>query len=128
VRQTLAGYLKRGEGIPGFGHPLYPQGDPRGRLLLELTRAAYPESPPVALAQAVVAEAFALIGQYPTIDLGLVTLAQVLGLPAGGAITLFALGRTIGWIGQAIEQYQLDRIIRPRAHYIGKQPVEGSDA
>jgi citrate synthase len=124
VRQTLASYLKRGEAIPGFGHPLYPQGDPRGRLLLELTTAAYPESLPVALAQAVVAEAFALIGEYPTVDFGLVSLAQVLGLPAGGAITLFALGRTIGWIGQAIEQYQLDRIIRPRAHYIGKQPVE----
>lgn len=124
VRPTLVSHLKRGEAIPGFGHPLYPQGDPRGRLLLELTTAAYPESPLVALAQTVVAEAFELIGEYPTIDFGLVTLAQALGLPAGGAIALFALGRTIGWIGHAIEQYQLDRMIRPRAHYVGKQPVE----
>jgi citrate synthase len=125
VRSTLANYLKRGETIPGFGHPLYPQGDPRGRLLLELTTAAYPELPAVKLAQAMVAETFALIGEYPTIDFGLVTLAQTLRLPAGGAITLFALGRTIGWIGHAIEQYQLDRIIRPRAQYKGRQPGEG---
>jgi citrate synthase len=124
VRPALAGYLKRGEAIPGFGHPLYPQGDPRGRLLLELTTAAYPASPAVALANTIIAEAFELIGEYPTIDFGLVTLVQALGLPAGGAITLFALGRTIGWIGHAIEQYQLDRIIRPRAHYVGKQPVK----
>ncbi|MBE7556405.1 MAG: helix-turn-helix domain-containing protein [Anaerolineales bacterium] len=122
VRSTLANYLKRGETIPGFGHPLYPQGDPRGRLLLELTTAAYPELPAVKLAQAMVAETFELIGEYPTIDFGLVTLAQALTLPAGGAITLFALGRTIGWIGHAIEQYQLDRIIRPRAQYKGRQP------
>jgi citrate synthase len=71
-----------------------------------------------------VSEAFELIGEYPTIDFGLVTLAQVLSLPPGGAITLFALGRTIGWIGHAIEQYQLDRMIRPRAQYVGRQPVE----
>ena len=36
--------------------------------------------------------------------------------------TLFALGRTIGWIGHAIEQYQIDRIIRPRARYVGVPP------
>jgi hypothetical protein len=51
-------------------------------------------------------------------------LAQALNLPPGGAITLFALGRTIGWIGHAIEQYQLERLIRPRAKYVGRQPVE----
>jgi citrate synthase len=123
VRSALANYLKRGEAIPGFGHPLCSQGDPRGRLLMELTTATYPESPVVMLAQTITAAAFELIGEYPTIDFGLVTLAQTLGLPPGGAITLFALGRTIGWIGHAIEQYQLDRIIRPRAQYTGKQPV-----
>jgi citrate synthase len=125
VRSTLANYLKRGETIPGFGHPLYPQGDPRGRLLLELTTAAYRELPTVKLAQAIAAETFELIGEYPTIDFGLVALAQALALPGGRAITLFALGRTIGWIGHAIEQYQLDRIIRPRAQYKGRQPEEG---
>lgn len=124
VRSTLANYLKRGETIPGFGHPLYPQGDPRGRLLLELTAAAYPERPAVKLAQTIVTETFELIGEYPTVDFGLVTLAQAQALPAGGAMTLFALGRTIGWIGHAIEQYQLDRIIRPRAQYKGRQPGE----
>lgn len=128
VRAALASYLKRGEVIPGFGHPLYPQGDPRGRLLLELTSTAYPQSPLVALAQTIVTSARELIGEYPTIDFGLVTLAQAIGLPPGGAITLFALGRTIGWIGHAIEQYQLDRIIRPRAQYTGKQPVGGRSA
>jgi len=32
---------------------------------------------------------------------------------------LFAIGRTIGWIGHAIEQYQTDHLIRPRAKYVG---------
>ncbi len=124
VRPALAYYLKRGEPIPGFGHPLYPQGDPRGRLLLELTAAAYGESPAVTLAQAIAAAVFDLNGDYPTVDFGLVALAQALRLPPGSALTLFALGRAIGWIGHAIEQYQLDRIIRPRAQYVGRPPGE----
>jgi len=124
IPAAIAGYLRRGEAIPGFGHPLYPAGDPRGRLLLDQTAAAFPNSPILALIQAVAAAVFELMGEHPTVDFGLVALAQTLNLPPGGAITLFALGRTIGWIGHAIEQYQLDRIIRPRAQYIGKQPVE----
>jgi citrate synthase len=38
------------------------------------------------------------------------------------ARALFALGRTIGWIGHAMEEYLADRIIRPRARYVGEQP------
>lgn len=124
VRQTMASYLKRGERIPGFGHPLYPAGDPRGRLLLQLVKAASPDSPAVKLASTVVSEASELLGEQPTVDFGLVTLAQTLRLPPGAALTLFALGRTIGWIGQAIEQYQLDRMIRPRAQYVGPPPLD----
>ena len=121
-RRVIAGRLRRGEEIPGFGHSLYPEGDPRGGELLRLVGAAYPNSPAVALSGAVTAEALELMGELPTLDLGLVTLARALGLPSGGAIALFALGRTIGWIGHAIEQYKNGSLIRPRARYVGEQP------
>jgi citrate synthase len=124
TRQTLAGRLKRGETVPGFGHPLYPEGDPRAKALLERTAAIYPEAAAVKLAEAVAAEARDLIGEAPNIDFGLVILAQALNLPPGGPIALFALGRMMGWIGHAIEQYQLDRIIRPRAKYVGAPPIK----
>ncbi len=124
ARDVMAGRLRRGEPIPGFGHPLYPEGDPRGRALLEATTGAYPEAPAVELASSVVEEASELIGERPTVDFGLVILVQALGLPAGGALALFALGRTVGWIGHAIEQYQSDRMIRPRARYIGEQSLD----
>lgn len=123
VRLALAQRLKRGEKIPGFGHQLYPDGDPRGAALLNLTSAAYPNSPAVALSRAMVEQMYSLIGEHPTIDFGLATLAAALELPPGSPLTLFALGRTVGWIGHAIEQYQLDRMIRPRARYIGEQPI-----
>jgi citrate synthase len=91
--------------------------------LFDLTAATYPDAPIVALALAVAEQTFSLIGERPNLDFGLVILAHALNLTPGGPITLFALGRIIGWIGHAIEQYQIDRIIRPRARYIGQQPI-----
>jgi citrate synthase len=130
VRSSMTSLLKRGESIPGFGEIVpgfgsvfYPSGDPRGKLLLELTAQAYPQAPAVLLAQRITEETYALLGEHPTIFFGLVTLAHALQLPPGGAIALFALGRTIGWIGHSIEQYQANQVIRPRARYIGPPPL-----
>jgi len=46
----------------------------------------------------------------------------VLQLPDGSPLVLFAIGRSIGWIGHAIEQYATDQLIRPRAKYVGVPP------
>ena len=122
ARGTIARRIRRGEGVPGFGHPLYPEGDPRGRLLLELVSAAFPDSPGVQLAQALTAAAHAAAFAPPNIDFALATLCGALELPPGTALMLFALGRTIGWLGHAIEEYRADQLIRPRAHYTGILP------
>jgi len=119
AQTVIAHRLKRGERLPGFGHQLYPEGDPRGALLLKLTREAFPDSPAVELGNAIVTHVRRAVGQYPTVDFGLALLAHALQQPPGTALALFALGRTIGWIGHAIEQYQLNQLIRPRARYIG---------
>lgn len=119
ARKVIAGRLRRGDGIPGFGHPLYPDGDPRGAGLLRLTAETLPGSSAVGLSGAVVEEVHKLTGERPTVDLALATVARALGLPAGGAVALFAVGRTVGWIGHAIEQYASNQLIRPRARYVG---------
>ncbi len=127
AQTVIAHRLKRGEGLPGFGHRLYPDGDPRGRVLLELTAAAYPEAPAVALGDVLVTQMQHATGQHPTVDFGLAILASALQQPPGTALALFALGRTLGWIGHAIEQYQLDQLIRPRARYTGPSPLPFSE-
>ena len=119
ARGVIAGRLRRGERIPGFGHSLYPEGDPRGAALLGLVEKVLPRSPSVGLSGEVAREAHNLIGERPTVDFGLATLARALELPPGSAVALFALGRTVGWIGHAIEQYESDAMIRPRARYVG---------
>jgi citrate synthase len=119
VRAALAERLRRGETIEGFGHRLYPKGDPRAALLLSML----PKGKASAFARELVATAGAVIGEAPTLDFALVAIGRAIGLPSGAALTLFAIGRTIGWIGHAIEQYQANAIIRPRAKYTGAPPV-----
>jgi citrate synthase len=126
VRRAISERLARGDAIPGFGHRLYPQGDPRGRLLLALT-TQIDEDDALTLVREVVVHVQTLMGEYPTIDLGLVAVERLLGLPHGSALTLFALGRLIGWIGQALEEYERGQLIRPRAHYVGVR-VRGNGA
>lgn len=118
LRSAISGKLRRGERIDGFGHPLYPQGDPRAALLLGML----PKSRQAAFAHRLATGMAAVLGEAPTVDFALVAVARSLGLPDGSALTLFALGRTIGWIGHAMEQYEQDAIIRPRAKYVGEQP------
>lgn len=117
--------LRRGEGVPGMGHPLYAEGDPRGRLLLQMVRKAWPRSRATVLGEAVAHAGAEVLGKAPNLDLGLAVIARALGLPAGAALTIFAMGRAIGWIAHALEQYGGERLIRPRAHYVGPKPEVG---
>jgi citrate synthase len=124
LRELIAGRLRRGEHLPGFGHMLYPEGDPRARFLLGLLERGYGKTPAIALARAVIKEARRVSDRMqPNIDFAGAALARALRLPPGSAVSIFALGRTIGWIGHAIEQYRIDRLIRPRARYVGPPPA-----
>jgi citrate synthase len=126
ARAVISGRLRRGERIPGFGHSLYPDGDPRGAGLLDITTEAYPTSPAVRRSGTVAEEILHLMGTRPTIDFALATLARTLSLPSGAAVALFGLGRTVGWIAHATEQYRSNTLIRPRARYTGNHPPEAT--
>ncbi|MBK8032083.1 MAG: citrate synthase family protein [Chloroflexi bacterium] len=124
---VIRAWLQRGERIPGFGHVLYrQQGDPRAAALLNLLRASYGEHPALALADRIIQQTNKVIDRAPNIDFALVTLARVLALPEDAPLTLFALGRTAGWIAHAIEQYATGELIRPRAVYTGSKPGGGN--
>jgi citrate synthase len=117
--EVLHARASRGELIPGLGHPLYPQGDPRTPLLLDLARKLAPSSPPVRTLLALADEMRAARYGDPTVDLGVVAIAHALGLGPGSASALFALGRSAGWIAHALEQRSQGFVLRPRARYVG---------
>jgi citrate synthase len=108
----------RGDGMPGFGHPLYPQGDPRATTLLALARAAGAAARLRPL-DTLIAATTRRRGEHPNVDAGLVALSLAAGLPRGAGVAVFAVGRLAGWIAHVLEQRQSPAILRPRAHYIG---------
>ena len=121
ARAVIAHRLRLGERMPGFGHPLYPAGDPRAALLLQLAEAAG-NTAEWRLARSLANAASELLHDRPNLDFGLVALARAYRLPGPAPLILFALGRTVGWIAHAIEQYATAALIRPRARYTGPAP------
>jgi citrate synthase len=118
----VANRLRRGESLPGFGHPLYPAGDPRAALLLGLAEASA-STAEWRLVRALRKAGSELLQDFPNLDFGLAALARTYGLPRHAPLVLFALGRTVGWIAHAIEQYATGELIRPRARYTGPAPL-----
>jgi citrate synthase len=112
---------RRGGAVPGFGHALYPDGDPRAEALLAVI-----ETPPALAELRKVAEAET--GQRANVDFALVAMRQTLGLPAEAPFALFAAARTAGWLAHAIEQIETGALIRPRARYVGPPPEAASAA
>ena len=117
--EALAARLREGTPLDGFGHPLYPDGDPRATELLARLEERYPRSAELRFVRDVAAAALSTLEQRPTIDFALAALTRVAGLPPRSGLELFAIGRTIGWIGHALEQYASGTLIRPRARYVG---------
>jgi citrate synthase len=114
---AVAGRLARGERVPAFGHPLYPNGDPRAAALL-------PRLPARSHAQLLIDAMQAMTGIAPNIDFALLMLEKRLRLPAGAAFALFAVGRTVGWIAHALEQWRDGNLIRPRAVFPEPAPAD----
>lgn len=113
---TVREWLSMGHPVAGFGHPLYPLGDPRAKALMQ--QFTLPEE--YAELSAMVERE---IGEQPNIDFALSALTRVYGLPREAPLILFALGRCVGWLAHALEQVTTGQPIRPRAQYVGPPPV-----
>ena len=119
ANDVVTARLTRGEALPGFGHPLYPQGDPRARELLTLADEVKRPPAPHLRMRALIASASHAGQPAPTLDAGLVAIASALGMPHGAASAIFAIGRIAGWVAHILEQRAQATILRPRARYVG---------
>lgn len=112
IRTTLAARGAMGDPLPGFGHPLYPKGDIRAKVILEAIDV------PAIFAEIVAAARDAGQGE-PNVDFALAAACAAHALPEEAPFLLFATARTAGWLAHAIEQSASGRLIRPRARYVG---------
>jgi citrate synthase len=111
--------MRRGERIPGFGHVLYPDGDPRVPPMLEAARRLAPRAPRVKTILAIL-DAMAEAGRpAPNVDVALACACAALDLPQGQGPAIFAIGRAAGWVAHILEQYEAGFVLRPRARWVG---------
>jgi len=119
ARATVLARVRRGEALPGFGHRLYPAGDPRGALLLSLASQQPRPRRALATLEALVSEAVRLDLGQPTVDVGLLAVAHALHLPPWAGQVMFCIGRSAGWSAHVAEQRSSGELLRPRARYVG---------
>jgi citrate synthase len=112
AEQVVAHHLRSAIPIPGFGHHLYPDGDPRAGALFEVL------DPPRELVS-FINKVVELTGLKPNIDVALATLAAQLALPHDASFALFATARSVGLLAHCIEQLRVGKVIRPRGRYTG---------
>ncbi|HEY9838962.1 MAG TPA: citrate/2-methylcitrate synthase [Candidatus Obscuribacterales bacterium] len=120
VNAGLRQWLQQEPDLPGCGHRLYPEGDPRWQALEAQLLRDFGDHP-VWLQARAIAEAYAELElPAPNIDFGLAIVARILAWPAEApteALVWFALGRVIGWLAHIQEQYGQEAQIRPRARH-----------
>jgi citrate synthase len=120
LMKRARGYHERGNLVPGFGHPLYRNGDPRARCLLETARRLPLQSRQLQAIYQFIDRAESALGIFPRQELGVVALLLAMGAPAASASALFALARVAGFVAHVDEQRQSGTLLRPRAKFIGQ--------
>lgn len=117
---------ERGLAVPGFAHPLYPQGDPRATLLLEIARQRTDGSRWLSAVFGFLEEMRERFSLLPRQELGVVVLARELGLTRMAPGALFVLARTAGWVAHVQEQRLTGGLLRPRAKFTGMSQLPPS--
>ncbi len=124
--------LARKERIMGFGHRVYKTGDPRSRILKERCQALAKEVGEDRWERIAEPIERAVTDQKtlpPNVDWPSARLYHYLGLPIELYTPIFAMARSAGWSAHIIEQLDHNRLMRPRARYIGppNRPVRRSE-
>jgi citrate synthase len=120
-RLVVAEHLRAGRALPGFGHGLYPEGDPRAALLLELLGG----DPAASAVLGAVQRLTAASGLQPNIDLALAALARAAGMPRDAGEVVFSIARSVGWVAHALEEYDETPLrFRGQGHYRGPRPPQ----
>lgn len=123
AEQYVVSKLEKGERIMGFGHRVY-RGiiDPRAELLRDLAKKLSAEggSKWFEISEAIAKAAYKHKKLLPNVDFYSASVYANLGIPDDLFVNIFAMGRIAGWSAHVIEQYENNRLIRPRAKYTGE--------
>jgi citrate synthase len=122
VEEAIRAKLARKEKIPGFGHRVYRTEDPRATHLRQMSRDLGVRAGNSAwfdMSQRIEALVKNEKKLNPNVDFYSASVYYALGIPLDLYTPIFAVSRMSGWTAHVLEQYANNRLIRPRADYIG---------
>jgi citrate synthase len=122
AEEVVRAKLARKEKIPGFGHRVYHTEDPRATHLRQMSRDLGKRAGQnmwFDMSQRIEALVKSEKKLNPNVDFYSASTYHVLGIPIDLFTPIFAVSRISGWTAHVLEQYANNRLIRPRAEYIG---------
>jgi citrate synthase len=122
LREALASKKK----VMGFGHRVYKTEDPRSVWLRKFSRElaeAKGETRWIEILERLREKMFAEKKLYPNVDYYSGSAYYLMDIPLDLFTPIFAVSRISGWTGHVLEQYANNRLIRPRAEYVGPRGV-----
>jgi citrate synthase len=119
--------LAKRQKITGFGHRVYKTMDPRAAILKDMAKHFVKSEKEKRVFQ-ILEKTEEMMktwkNLYPNVDLYSGLALNHVGIPSYLFTPVFAVGRTPGWLAHVLEQYADNRLIRPRAEYIGPTKAE----
>lgn len=122
IRKALAEKRK----IMGFGHAVYRTEDPRATLLRQFSKEmgeTAGESKWYEMSRKIEEVMKREKGLYPNVDFFSASTYYMMGIPLDLYTPIFAVSRISGWTGHILEQYADNKLIRPRAEYVGPRDL-----
>lgn len=122
IEPYIRGKLERKEKIMGFGHRVYKNGDPRAKHLQKMSRELGERTGNLKwydMSVKIERLVYELKGLKPNVDFYSASVYTSLGIPRDLFTPIFAISRVSGWTAHILEQYADNRLIRPRAEYVG---------
>jgi citrate synthase len=119
LEQRMSMVREYGASLFGFNHPMYPDGDPRADVILDLV-AELPDLPAgTRNTLAFLTTARSTLKAHAGVAIALVVLTRALAMPDGSATAIWILSRTAGWVAHILEQRTQAFLLRPRARFVG---------
>src|SRR5205085_10682734 len=126
VESYISERLDAHQKIPGFGHRVYRTEDPRATHLREMSRQLGEHTANLRwyeLSRKVEEVVMQQKGLYANVDFYSASCYFTMGIPIDMFTPVFAVSRIAGWAAHVLEQYGDNRLIRPRAEYVGEKDV-----
>ncbi len=128
--ENVEGHIKKAlaekRKIMGFGHAVYRTEDPRATHLRKFSKEMGEREGEMKwyeMSRKVEEVIMREKGLYPNVDFFSASTYYMMGIPLDLYTPIFAVSRISGWTGHILEQYADNKLIRPRAEYVGKRDL-----